>query len=119
MLGWDVYNEPGNTGMGNKSLPLVKAAFVWARQAHPSQPLTAGVWGGTPDTTRLCLELSDVISFHCYGKAEELERRIAELRGQLRPILCTEWLNRPLGSVVETVLPVLARAARGRSTGAW
>ena len=113
VLGWDVYNEPSNTGMGNKSLQLVKAAFTWARQARPSQPLTAGVWGGTPESTRLCLELSDVISFHCYGKAAELERRISELRGHLRPIVCTEWLNRPLGSVVETVLPVLERQRVG------
>ncbi len=23
---WDLYNEPGNSGMGNKSLPLVEAS---------------------------------------------------------------------------------------------
>ena len=113
VLGWDVYNEPSNTGMGDKSVPLVQAAFAWARLAKPSQPLTAGVWGGTPASTRVCLELSDVISFHSYGKAPELERKIAELRSQVRPILCTEWLNRPLGSVVETCLPVLARQQVG------
>jgi hypothetical protein len=113
VLGWDVYNEPSNTSMGNKSLPLVEAAFAWTRAAKPSQPLTAGVWGGTPESTRACLELSDVISYHSYGKAPELERKIAELRGQLRPILCTEWLNRPLGSVVETCLPILARQRVG------
>jgi hypothetical protein len=113
VLGWDVYNEPSNTGMGDKSLPLLQAVFGWARQANPSQPLTAGVWGGTPETTRVCLEQSDVISFHSYGKAPELDGKIAELRGQTRPILCTEWLNRPIGSVVETCLPVLARQRVG------
>ncbi len=113
VLAWDVYNEPSNTGMGNKSLPLVEAAFAWARQADPSQPLTVAVWGGTPESTRACLELSDVISFHCYGKAPELERKIKELQGELRPILCTEWLNRPLGSLAETCLPVLARERVG------
>ena len=113
VLGWDVYNEPSNTGMGNKSLPLLEAVFTWARQANPSQPLTAGVWGGTPEVTRVCLERSDVISFHSYGKAPELERKITELRSQLRPILCTEWLNRPIGSVAETCLPVLARQGVG------
>ena len=113
VLGWDVYNEPSNTGMGNKSLPLLQSVFTWARQAKPTQPLTAGVWGGTPETSQLCLELSDVTSFHSYGKAPELERKIAELRSQLRPILCTEWLNRPLGSVTETCLPVLARQRVG------
>ena len=109
VLGWDVYNEPSNTGMGNKSLPLLQAVFSWARQVNPSQPLTAGVWGGTPETTRVCLEQSDVISFHSYGKAPELERKITELQAQGRPILCTEWLNRPIGSVVETCLPLLTR----------
>jgi len=113
VLAWDLYNEPSNTGMGNKSLPLVQAAFTWARQPSPSQPLTAGVWGGTPEATRACLELSDVISFHCYGKAPELARKIQELQRELRPVLCTEWLNRPLGSVVETCLPVLVRERVG------
>ena len=109
VLGWDLYNEPSNTGMGNKSLTLLEAVFRWARQVNPSQPLTADVWGGTPETTRFCLDQSDVISFHSYGKAPELERKISELRVEGRPILCTEWLNRPLGSVAETCLPVLAR----------
>ncbi|HPO15132.1 MAG TPA: hypothetical protein PLI09_16940 [Candidatus Hydrogenedentes bacterium] len=26
---WNLYNEPGNSGMGNKSLPLMEAAFAW------------------------------------------------------------------------------------------
>jgi hypothetical protein len=95
--------------MGDKSLPLLQAVFAWARQANPSQPLTAGVWGGTPETTRVSLELSDVISFHCYGKAPELEREITKLQDRSRPVLCTEWLNRPLGSVAETCLPVLVQ----------
>ena len=42
---WDLYNEPGASGLGNKSLPLVEATFAWARQAKPSQPLTVGDWG--------------------------------------------------------------------------
>ncbi len=113
VLGWDAYNEPGNTGMGNQSLPLLRSVFSWARQANPLQPLTAGVWGGTPESAHTCLELSDVISFHSYGQALDLEGKITELRRQLRPILCTEWLNRPLGSVAETCLPVLARQGVG------
>ena len=113
ILGWDLYNEPGNSGMGNKSLPLLEAVFKWARRTNPSQPLTAGVWGGTPEITRLSLDQSDVVSFHSYSPAAELERRIAELRSEGRPLLCTEWLNRPLGSVAETCLPVLARQRVG------
>ena len=44
ILGWDVYNEPGNEGRGARSLPLLKAAFGWAREAAPTQPVTSGVW---------------------------------------------------------------------------
>ena len=41
---WDLYNEPGNSGMGDKSLPLMEAAFAWARETKPNQPLTSGAW---------------------------------------------------------------------------
>jgi len=43
ILIWDLYNEPGNSGRGNRSLPLLKEAFKWARECAPPQPLTAGV----------------------------------------------------------------------------
>ena len=48
VVAWDLYNEPGNSGMGNRSLPLVEAAFGWARAAGPGQPLTIGVWSEGP-----------------------------------------------------------------------
>jgi len=35
---WDLYNEPGNNGLGNKSMPLLKNVFEWAREIGPSQP---------------------------------------------------------------------------------
>ena len=44
VLLWDLYNEPGNSGMGNRSLPLVEATFGWAHQADPSQPVSMGIW---------------------------------------------------------------------------
>src|SRR5690606_35234035 len=44
ILAWDLYNEPGNNKNFEKSLPLLKAVFQWARAVNPSQPLTAGVW---------------------------------------------------------------------------
>ena len=44
VLIWDLYNEPGNSRMGEKSLPLAAAAFRWAREAKPRQPLTIGAW---------------------------------------------------------------------------
>jgi len=44
---WDLYNEPGNNGLKNKSLPLVKKVFEWGRAVNPSQPLTSGIWSGS------------------------------------------------------------------------
>ena len=33
---WDLYNEPGNSGYGNKSMPLLKSVFGWEREINPS-----------------------------------------------------------------------------------
>ena len=29
---WDLYNEPGNSGYGNKSMDLLQKVFGWARE---------------------------------------------------------------------------------------
>jgi len=51
VLLWDLYNEPGNSGMGDKSLPLVERTFAWAREAQPTQPLTTfGAGAGVLET---------------------------------------------------------------------
>lgn len=104
---WDVYNEPGNGGMGDASLPLLRAAFDWARRAAPSQPLTAGMWNH--DLTSLnatSLELSDIVSFHHYGDLDSLRSEVDGLHGQAPgPLLCTEWMARTLGSRFATHLP--------------
>ncbi len=44
ILLWDVYNEPGNSNYGNKSLPLLQKIFSWGREVNPGQPLSAGIW---------------------------------------------------------------------------
>jgi len=41
---WDLYNEPGNSGYGNKSMDLLQKVFQWGREVNPSQPLSSGVW---------------------------------------------------------------------------
>ena len=41
ILMWDIYNEPGQFGIGNKSLTLLKLAWSWALNVRPSQPLTS------------------------------------------------------------------------------
>ena len=109
VLVWDLYNEPGNSRMGDKSLPLAEAAFAWARAARPSQPLTIGVWArfGSRMSRRL-IELSDVLSFHGYDPPQGLEAKIRSLLPHDRPILCTECLRRQVGSTFQSFLPLFA-----------
>jgi hypothetical protein len=113
VLLWDLYNEPGNGGNGEKSLPLVRAVFDWARAAHPSQPLTAGVWFENKPLNDFQLAASDVITFHHYWEPDKLEREIVKLKKHGRPVICTEWMARTCGSLVSTNLPVFARQGVG------
>jgi hypothetical protein len=106
VLLWDLYNEPGNAKLGEKSLPLLEAAFRWARAAEPTQPLTAGLWFDNKALSDFQLANSDVITFHNYNDAESLKKRIAELKKHGRPVICTEWLRRTGGSLVQTHLPL-------------
>jgi hypothetical protein len=107
VLAWDIYNEPGNTNMGDKSLPLLQSVFVWARRAAPTQPLTAGFWSPElKDLNETIFGQSDVISFHIYAGPDATMNRIAELQKRGRPLLCTEWMNRPLGSTFADILPI-------------
>ena len=109
ILLWDLYNEPGNSSNKDKSLPLVKAVFEWARAVGPSQPLTVGVWFDNQSLNEFQLAASDVITFHHYWETEKLEREIAKLKAYGRPVICTEWMARTTGSLVKTHLPVFAR----------
>lgn len=121
---WDLFNEPCNRNVAsygayepeNKaelSHFLLKKVFAWAREVNPSQPLTSGVWIGDwteeklKDLDRFMLENSDIISFHNYESADEIERRIKCLQRFGRPILCTEYMARGMNSTFESILPVL------------
>ncbi len=110
VLIWDLYNEPGNSGMGEKSLPLAEAAFAWARAAHPRQPLTTGVWTNfeSPMSKRI-MELSDLVSFHGYDDPAGVERKIETCRAHGRPVICTEWLLRQRGNTFESILPLFSK----------
>jgi hypothetical protein len=118
---WDIYNEPDNpvpqyrdVELPNKAemaLVLLRKTFVWAREMNPTQPLTTGVWiGNWSDPAKLSpmeqcqLGESDVISFHCYGKDEEMRKCVLNLGRYGRPILCTEYMARPAGSRFDPVL---------------
>jgi hypothetical protein len=108
ILLWDLYNEPGNSGNGERSLPLLKAIFEWARKVNPSQPLTAGIWFDNKELNKFQLAASDIVTFHNYHPADHLEREIAKLETYGRPIICTEWMARTCDSLVGTHLPVFA-----------
>ena len=105
ILLWDLYNEPGNSGQHEASLPLLVKAFEWARQARPVQPLSAGVWYDNAALNAFQLAASDLITLHNYGDPAALTAHLDSLRGHDRPLLCTEWLRRP-HSQVETCLPL-------------
>lgn len=128
--GWDLFNEPDNPNLaypdheipdkGARSLELLRKTFAWAREVGPSQPLTAGVWRGhwnDPDALtemdRFCLEHSDVTSFHHYGDLDDLRQRVEALRRYERPLWCTEWLARSLGSTFEPHLGWMREAGVG------
>ena len=124
VLAWDVWNEPDNDGGGNYDARepkdkfrrvelLLPQVFAWARSVHPTQPLTSALWndGDWSSTAhlnaiqRIQVEQSDIISFHNYGFPEVFESRVAQLKGYGRPLICTEYMARSAGSVIDTVLP--------------
>ena len=108
ILMWDLYNEPGNSGYGYSSFPLLKNVFKWSREAAPSQPISAGVWtAGLPDYNAFQLENSDVISFHEYGTPERMNETIDTLERRGRPLICTEYMARTRGSLFSNVMPIL------------
>jgi len=135
---WDLYNEPGNALLPLASLPnhlamprllaplfrhfilpspslaLLQLSFVWARSVDPAQPLTAGIWAPIPRLNRFQLASSDVLTFHHYLGAESLAKQIHSLKRRFdRPVICTEWLARPVGSRVESHLPIFKDAQVG------
>jgi Glycosyl hydrolase family 10 len=130
---WDVFNEPDNDNrISYKDLEvpnkaevarrLLEKTFRWAREAHASQPLTAGPWltdFGDPEALspidRAMIEDSDVITFHNYAKPEDMRKRVDNLRRYRRPILCTEYMARPVGSTFDPILGYLA----GEHVGAY
>jgi Cellulase (glycosyl hydrolase family 5) len=125
VLAWDVWNEPGvdnaesypTTELKDKAarvMVLLPQAFAWARAANPSQPLTSGLWGvdTVPDGSnldalhRIQLQESDIITFHNYSWPEYFKREAAWLKAYNRPVICTEYMARSVGSTFDGVLPI-------------
>lgn len=106
ILIWDMYNEPGNAGLGAKSIELLKKAFEWARAVKPAQPLTTGVYSDNQELNTIQLELADIVTFHNYQDAARLTQQIQELKALGRPLVCTEYMARSRESRFETHLPI-------------
>ena len=112
ILLWDIYNEPGNSAHVSATLPLLRNAFLWARQANPSQPISAGVWNWDVQFTELNLyqtSNSDVITYHIYGDVAKTTQTIQNMMVYGRPTICTEYMARPLGSNFITHIPLFRK----------
>lgn len=131
VLLWDLYNEPGNRGIFTTGTvevlydekletcahELLHLAFAWARDENPSQPLTVCAWHLPAETAdeqfyqhpldQTALALSDVISFHAYTHTARMVAIIHQLQQLGRPLFCTEWLARHVGSTIEEQLPLM------------
>ncbi len=124
---WDLMNEPDNnngSSYGKEepdhkdqlALQLLQKLFIWAKDANPLQPVTAGVWLGDWSSddklipvNKFMLTHSDIITYHNYGDKEDMTRRIGWLRRYKRPVLCTEYMARPMKSTFAEVLPIMKR----------
>ena len=125
---WDIFNEPDNQNVGSYrddnygrhkaelSLNLLVKAVTWVRTIQPIQPITMAPWQSDwSDPTTLSaiddfmFRQSDIISFHCYENNEEIEKRIISLMRYRRPMLCTEYMARPLNSTFKNILPILKK----------
>lgn len=110
ILGWDLYNEPGNSGKGIKSLPLLKAVFTWARAVGPDQPITAGLWSWDLEALNAFQAAnSDIITYHDYTPEESHAKVIGILKSFGRPLICTEYMARTRNSRFSNILPLLKK----------
>jgi hypothetical protein len=127
VLMWDVWNEPDNTNDASYGAqePVDKVALVqnllpqvfqWARSASPVQPLTSDIWIGDWSSfwtlnsmQQMQLENSDVITFHNYGLPNDFQQRVTWLSQYARPLICTEYMARPMGSTFDPIMEIAKR----------
>jgi hypothetical protein len=115
ILMWDVYNEPGQNFYDDKTNELLQATWEWAQETRPSQPLTACLDGaGGERNIALNADRSDIITFHCYD-ADQLEPTITRLKHSHpgRPVICTEFMARELGTTFQHSLPIFKKHGVG------
>jgi hypothetical protein len=128
ILAWDLWNEPGADNAGSyprqelkeeykitRVKILLPQVFAWARAGNPTQPLTAGVWdvntstesGELGDLQSIEVAQSDMITFHNYSWPEDFKAEVSWLKKKYnRPVLCTEYMARSVGSTFDGILPL-------------
>jgi hypothetical protein len=105
---WDLYNEPGNSGYGNRSMALLAKTFEWGRKVNPSQPLSCGVWSDNlKELNAFQLKNSDVITYHNYSDEVNHQKMIDSLKLLNRPMICTEYMARRNNSTFGNIMPIL------------
>ena len=110
ILLWDLYNEPGNSGKRDSTLPLLKKVFEWARTVNPDQPISAGIWAWDFEQINSFQYLnSDIITYHNYDEPQWHLRTIELLKLAGRPLICTEYMARTRNSRFANILPLLQR----------
>ena len=111
VLMWDIYNEPNVFGDGDGSSVLLKLTWEWAQEVRPSQPLTSCLEGSKgKGNLVLNADQSDIIIFHTY-RGEDLEPTIIRRQESAmgRPIICTEYMARELGTTFHNSLPIFKK----------
>jgi hypothetical protein len=110
ILLWDLYNEPGNSGKKEASLPLLTKIFEWARSVNPDQPLTAGLWDWSFEKLNTFqVANSDIITYHDYEELPKHQRVVHILKSFGKPLICTEYMARPRNSLFSSILPMLKK----------
>ena len=109
ILLWDIYNEPGQFGIGEESFNFLKLVWDWAHEVRPQQPLTSCMHGSIGENIiALNKEKSDIITFHAY-ESTKLQKIIDELLELKRPIICTEYMAREFGTTFDFCLPIFKK----------
>lgn len=111
ILMWDLYNEPGQSQNDDMSNDLLEMVWEWAHEIRPSQPLTSCLDGSIgKKNISTNAKYSDVLTFHWYH-GNSLEYRILNHYNNCdgRPIICTEYMARELGTTFELSLPIFQK----------
>ncbi|UKT65034.1 cellulase family glycosylhydrolase [Pedobacter mucosus] len=110
VLLWDLYNEPGNSGKLETTIPLLMKTIEWARAVNPSQPISIGLWNwGYEKLNALQIANSDVVTYHNYEAPDWHQRTIDLLKTGGRPMICTEYMARSRNSRFSNILPLLKK----------